>query len=742
MTEISGNRIQRLDNLTANQIAAGEVIERPVSVVKELIENAIDAQSSRIKVEIQDGGLGQIRITDNGSGIYSRDLPLAVERHATSKLRKIRDLDSLQTLGFRGEALASIASVAALEIVTRKKEEVQGSRLFVQGEEAKPVIGAAGCPVGTRITVEHLFFNTPARLKFMKTPGYEGGLIHDLLIQMALGYPEIDFRLESQGKKILDTAGVNTVPDLIQLFYGKEARGALTPLEALVSQSRVEGFVTAPPYSRGTRKGLHIFVNGRRVSVKDMQWSIERAFEFLLPKGRFPVAVLQFGIPGELLDVNVHPGKLEVRINDKGLFASLTRVIRMGISGGQLLPDAGELGGAAGGGANAEQTIGKLGNLEKKRAGTNVPVGKGLTGARQQSFGHGRGGIQTRDWEGLYRLPAEGEAELGRLLWDHKAGGFPEPQAFASGTEEKPASAGSGGQGQRRPETGEAGKPLRGLDEGEREGEVSAGAGSLASHEGLSFAMPPARHREPLEPGLWQALEHLEDKSPEETKHKWGVAVHTKTLQQMARAVRPEDFCFRREVSFRVIGQLHDTFILAEVEAGLLIVDQHVAHERILYETFLAREEEQENQGTKAAQLLAIPVSVNLTSLEEEILVKNIMVLNDMGLILERFGPRSYLIRSLPAGQKSLDGDMFKDLLAQLAEAGGKTEAREARDRLLVMMSCKQAVKANTPLSEKEMLALLQGLQKCRHPMTCPHGRPIMYLLPFNRLLSAFGRSL
>lgn len=683
-------RIHRLDNLTANQIAAGEVIERPVSVVKELIENSIDAGSTRIKVEIREGGLEQIRITDNGRGIYSEDLPLAVERHATSKLNRIQDLDNLRTLGFRGEALASIASIAALEIVTRRAEDARGSRLFVQGEEQEPVIGAAGCPEGTRITVERMFFNTPARLKFMKTPGYEGGLIHDLLIQMALGYPEIEFCLENQGKKILDTAGINSVPDLIELFYGKDARGALAAAMAPVSESRLSGYITAPPYSRGTRKGIHVFVNGRRISIKDMQWSIERAFEFLLPRGRFPVAVLQFQIPGHLLDVNVHPGKLEVRINDKGLFSSLTRVLKQAISGGQLMPDAGVLGGACGGGngdgAGENSEKGRMsGDLVNRTSVSNEFSGKAA--GRQQSFGCQPTGMRTRDWEVLYNFPAQGEKEIGALLEE------PESPAARSGAEAGP-------------DLQRAGEGCRGIDQ-----------------------------------CLFEKIEHLDDKSPEETKNKWGVAVHTETLRQMARAAEPEDFFFGPEISFSIIGQLHDTFILAEVDSGLLVVDQHVAHERILYERLTAKEETLE-LGVKAAQMLALPVSVTLTSMEEEILVKNIMTLNDMGLILERFGPREYVIRSLPAGQRSLAPDMFKDLLAQLAEAGGRVEAQEARQRLLVMMSCKQAVKANTRLSEEEMLALLTGLQKTSHPMTCPHGRPIMYLLPFNRLLRAFGRSL
>ncbi|MEA4892878.1 MAG: hypothetical protein VB085_10005 [Peptococcaceae bacterium] len=423
------------------------------------------------------------------------------------------------------------------------------------------------------------------------------------------------------------------------------------------------------------------------------------------------------------------PGKLEVRINDKGLFSSLTRVLKQAISGGQLLPDTGDLGGAAGGknGFSAERT--------------NVLEGKTRKSAQgQQSFKNFNdqpGGFQTREWEQLYNFPARGEGELAEALPPDEAGRSGDGSgSFGSALAGENSCLGTGAADTYAAGTAAADALCAGADFNAAEGgagkdeENASPAGERRSFACRACENPDAR------------LCCLEERSPEETKNRWGVEVHTKTLQQMARACEPENFIFNPGIRFKIIGQLHDTFILAEVDSGLLVVDQHVAHERIIYEQLTAKEQILEGEGPKAAQMLAIPVSVSLTSLEEEVLVKNIITLNDMGLILERFGPRSYVIRSLPAGQRVLDPDMFKDLLAQLAEAGGRAEAQEARQRLLVMMSCKQAVKANTRLSEEEMLALLQGLQKTRNPMTCPHGRPIMYLLPFNRLLRAFGRSL
>lgn len=686
------NRIQRLDNLTANQIAAGEVIERPVSVVKELVENAIDAGSTKIKIEIREGGLSLIRIIDNGSGIPGQDLPLAVERHATSKLRQIQDLDDLTTLGFRGEALASIASVAALEIITRKTGEIQGHCLRVKGEEEEPVISKAGCPEGTSITVEHLFFNTPARLKFMKTPGYEGGLIHDLITQLALGYPAIDFRLENQGKMILDTAGINNTEDLVELFYGKEARQALVPLESAVSKGRLRGWITAPPYSRGTRKGFHVYVNGRRISVKDMQWSIERAFEYVLPKGRFPLAILAFQLPGELLDVNVHPGKLEIRINDPDLNPSITRVLRTAISGGQLLPDAGKLGMAAGIG---NSPIAQSAKNDSVAAGTAQGGPGFFSGSSAAKSGGGQISFAqpVRQWETLYSFTAEGEDQLNRLV-----------DANAFSLSEEPA----------------------GLKPADLE------AASLASPQS-AYAAPESQDDRAESANLFAGLE---EKTAGLLPGQWGVSSHNKSMQALAADWRREDFFFGPDVEFTIIGQLHATFILAEVKAGLLVVDQHVAHERIIYERLLTKSRQKET----AAQMLMQPISLSLTTGEEEVLIRHILLLNDLGLIVERFGPRQYVLRSVPAGQ-TMDQSMFRELLEKLAEGGGGNDLEQAKQALLIMASCKSAVKANTVLSRQEMAALLGGLQQTCHPMTCPHGRPIMYLLPYHRLIQAFGRS-
>ena len=665
------SRIERLGEITVNQIAAGEVVERPVSVVKELIENALDAGSDRIKVSARDGGLSMIRVTDNGAGIDSRDLPLAVERHATSKLRNINDLENLSTLGFRGEALASVASVSRMEIQTRRRGETAGYSLTVSGADQKAKIEKTGCPEGTQVTVEHLFYNTPARLKFMKTAGYEGGLIHELIIQLALGYPEVGFIFENNGKIIVDTNEINQAEDLIGLFYGKEAKAALVPVRGTASKAMMSGWISAPPFSRGTRKAYHVFINGRWISVKDCRWPIEKAFEYTLPKGRFPVCVLHFRIPASLLDVNVHPGKLEVRINDPGFYPGITSTLRLAISGGGSAPEL-ELGSYSGPGGIPGGTPGSApGNSSGSLPGSSLSGTLGGTPVSSQSRSPSSStpSYQSKisQWETLFDISSLGERALDELLKEDAR-----DESVVSQSEERDSD--------------------------------------------CDKTFEDSRMRSDPVDG-------------------WGVEKHNAFLNSLAREQARGDFVFDKRVNFKVLGQLKDTFILAQTDEGLLIADQHVVHERIIYEELLKR-----NGQNAPAQMLIKPIRLDLTTGEEECLIQNIISLSDSGLVFERFGPRQYLLRSEPAGY-SVDEIMIRELLETLDGEKKVDPIASARQALMIMSACKAAVKANTSLTNGEMTALLRGLRETMYPMTCPHGRPIMYLLPYKRLIQAFGRA-
>jgi DNA mismatch repair protein MutL len=635
------SRICRLDTFTINQIAAGEVIERPVSVVKELIENALDAGAKTVRVEVRDGGLKQIRVTDDGVGMSPEETALSVQRHATSKLRQIEDLDQLATLGFRGEALPSIASVSKIEILTREHDRDQGTRLRLSGDSPADA-APAGAPPGTAVTVEDLFFNTPARLKFLKTPGYESGLIHDLVIQFAMGFPGIAFKFENQGKLILDTAGIERLEELVELFYGQEGRRALVQLDGQASKARVRGAVTRPPYARSNRKGYHFFINGRKVVSKELTRALENACYTLLPKGRFALAVLWADLPGEWVDVNVHPGKLEVRLRDTALSGALSAMIRDAFSRQFKAP-------------------------QYSRAFASEPrVDEG--------------------WRDFYRTGSTGSASAANQTGRTDGAPLfgvpnPSPVAWASPGEQADSTAWAS--------PGERADPAAWASPGE--------------HADLEdWASPSER----MNPALW--------------------AIPGEQADLAAEGLPP----------LKAIGQLRNMFILAEGDTGLYILDQHVVHERILYEQF----ERKHENGALEAQMLLTPISLELTVMEETLLLKQLPLLEDFGVIVESFGARHYLIRSAPSGLDKDPEVFFRDFLAELEADNLGQKPMNAKRDLLISLSCKKAVKAHWTLSLQEMQSLIDQLRLTRFPLICPHGRPILYELPYARLLQIFGR--
>jgi DNA mismatch repair protein MutL len=602
-------KVNLLDELTANQIAAGEVIERPVSVVKELVENSLDAGAHNILVEIRDGGLTLIRVSDDGVGMSEEDLCLAIKRHATSKLQSIDDLQNLYTLGFRGEALPSITAVARVEIFTREKEAPAGTKLRIEGGDIKEIT-PAGSPVGTTVSVTDLFYNTPARRKFLRPPGYEGSLIHELLLQLALSHPEINFRLLNQGREVLNTKGINRLEDLLTHFYGNNVREALIKIEGKASQSHVRGFVTGAAYHKVNRSAIHFFINHRRIISRELMKAVEEAYANTLPKGRFPVAVLHINLQPSLIDVNVHPSKLEVRIRDSSFSKDLCL----------LLKD----------------------NLQ-----TNLSLPKFLISIKEPASFSPKPLPSQESWQDFY-----------------------------------------GWQGQAVPTKQEESK------------------------EESKFS-----YQDDVEKPVHTPPAQVQEKVPAFQHHTGGFTKEDLSL-------------------LKIIGQMADTFILAEGEDGLYIIDQHVAHERILYERLLKQAE----SGTVESQFLLQPVTLQLTALEEELIVEHILLLNDLGIILEYFGPRCYLLRAVPAGVDEDPGDFFFQLLQELSNKVKKLTPADIKKEVLLVASCKGAVKANQKLTLAEMTGLLHDLKNTDHPSTCPHGRPIFYRLTHTELLKAFRR--
>ncbi len=611
----------------ANQIAAGEVVERPASAVKELIENSLDAGATDIRVEVREGGRRLIRVQDDGCGIPAAEAALAFERHATSKIDSADDLSHITTLGFRGEALASIASVAQVSLLTRTRDEVAGTLIrMAEGREVERSLH--GAPPGASVTVEHLFANVPARLKFLKQPATEAAHIQQIVTRYALAYPERRFGLVSDGKLLFQSTGSGKPYDVLMKVYGLEMAREMLPIETNderrttaedVSSSivhrpssiGVSGYTSAPALHRGNRSYITLFVNRRWFQDTSIAYAVIQAYHTLLPVGRYPVAVIFIEMPPEDVDVNVHPTKAEVRFRESGaIYSAVQRAVRRTLVDRAPIPQVG-LGEPA------------------------APVGGGAAEPSAVSFG-GPAWAERRD------------ALLGAGRQQH---------LLPTADDHEPAS-------------------------GYRGAATPGGDAPPA-------AQSPVAGPQPLVPLL------------------------------------------------RVVGQLGATYIIAEGPDGMYLIDQHAAHERILYEQMLA-----EHAGNRlAVQPLLEPLLLDLSPEQAAVAAEELETLNQLGVDIEPFGGSSYLVRAVPALlNKDNPGAALVEIIDGLAAHTDLVDAtHEAR---LVTLICKRAaIKGNTPLNLAEMQELVRRLEACRSPRTCPHGRPTMIYLSNSDLARQFGRT-
>ncbi len=621
--------IQILPPEVAGKIAAGEVIERPASVVKELIENALDAGATEIRVEVRDGGQRLVRVADDGIGIPAAEAELAFARHATSKLRTADDLERIVTLGFRGEALASIAAVSQVTLLTRAQGETVGT--FLRLEEGRIVQREArGAPQGTIVTVENLFFNLPARRKFLRSPATEGGRIHEVVSHYALAFPERRFSLVSDGRLAFQTTGSGKMYDVLVKVMGLEtakqmlevgepqtlSRGMINhaPTQAL----RVSGYVSTPSLNRASRAHITLFLNRRQIQDRNLAYAVIQAYHTLLPVGRYPIAILLIEMdPGEV-DVNVHPAKAEVRFRDaSGVFQAVQKAVRRALADQAPIP-----------------TIGSAAALSRPFFSSSTPSS-----------------------------PEEG----------------------------------------RRP---------RGEERSWGESE-----GPTASQMALDLHRPVPQDDEPLFPLPTTAPTQRSDSDSQ---------------AEAGRASPPTT----RIPPLRVLGQMGQMYIVAEGPEGMYLIDQHAAHERVLFERLLA---ERAKAGVLSQNLLE-PAIVELTPAQAAILNEAWDALAGVGFVMEPFGGTTFLLRAVPAILAQADPvRSLLDVIAGLAEGEDLVgEAIEARVALIV---CKQgAVKAGQVLSLAEMQQLVRQLEATRLPRTCPHGRPTMLHLSAAQLAREFGR--
>ncbi len=658
-------KISVLDQDTINQIAAGEVIERPSSVVKELVENAMDAGATAITVEIRDGGIDFIRVTDNGSGFLREDIPLAFLRHSTSKIRGVEDLLCIGSLGFRGEALSSIAAVAKVELVTCASGQTVGSRYRIEGG-AEIDLQEVGAPEGTTIVVRDLFYNTPVRRKFLKSSAAEGAYISDLMQRLALSHPDVSFRMIVGGQTKLHTAGSHNLKDIIYSAFGREVAANLISLHAEGNILSVQGYIGKPLIARGNRSYEIYFINGRYIRSNIINKAIEDGYKGFLMQHKYPLTVLHLRVEPEFLDVNVHPTKMELRFRgEQEIYSFLTQAVRDALFGRELIPKA-ELPEPPRPVAGAESGL---------SAGKDSPVEKESRGEVKKDAGR----------ESVLRRES-----------------VPEP--FET----------------HRLEALKLAPPLASPRNPDVLRETAAyGAGTAEIHE--------AQKSQEMQPQAQEAKEKTaKEKAVEDI-------VYTQQNLFEERLITPEN-----KPQFRLIGQLFDTYWLLQAGKEFLIIDQHAAHEKVLYE----RTMERLSRETIPAQQLAPPLILTLSPLERETVESNRAIFEKMGFSIEPFGGREYAVYSVPDHLFGIaDRDLLTEMIDELSAEGGRATLTLLTERV-ASASCKAAVKGNSQLSFAEADELLSELLTLKNPYTCPHGRPVIISMSQYELEKKFKRVL
>lgn len=682
------SKIHVLNQDTINKIAAGEVIERPMAVVKELTENAIDADANAITVEVKDGGKALIRMTDNGVGMNEEDVRLAFTPHATSKIDDAEDLLRVSTLGFRGEALASISSVSQLEMVTKTRNELMGCRYEADGGKER-TLEAVGCPDGTTILVRNLFFNTPARLKFLKSSPTEAGYINTLIERLALSHPDISFRFINQNQTKLHTSGNGNLKDVIYHIYGKDITSNLLEVDASEVSCQVKGFISKPIISRGNRNYMNYFINGRYIKSSTIHKAIEDAYQPYTMQHRYPFTVLHFTVAPELVDINVHPQKMEIRFSDaQGIYQSVYHAISEALKHREFIPEVSLA-------SPASQPVPKKGQATAKPVREPEMFEK----KRMQS-------VQI-----LEEIKKQDEILKQQGIMRESAVYGKQDRADASKIMDDVSDMES---------TKAAGNAVPNIRQTE---EAVSTAPNIGQTEEAGSTAPNIGQVEIVE-NIVQNTEHTK-----EVKYN----VHNPVQESFFdKGILSEQA--QKEV--KIIGQVFDTYWILQYDNAMYMVDQHAAHEKVLYERFM----KQFSEKKPMVQLLQPPVVLTLTMQEEQAVKEHMSVFEELGYQIEPFGGREYVVNGVPAHLPQIGNE---ELLKEVIDAMVDEHSRPTPDILkdkIASMSCKAAVKGNNRLPREQMEELLRELMTLENPYHCPHGRPTMIKMTKTELDKKFKR--
>lgn len=682
------SKIHVLNQDTINKIAAGEVIERPMAVVKELTENAIDAGAGAITVEVKDGGKALIRMTDNGVGMNEEDVRLAFTPHATSKIADAEDLLRVSTLGFRGEALASISSVSQLEMVTKTRNELMGCRYEADGGKER-TLEAVGCPDGTTILVRNLFFNTPARLKFLKSSPTEAGYINTLIERLALSHPDISFRFINQNQTKLHTSGNGNLKDVIYHIYGEDITSNLLEVDASEVSCQVKGFIGKPIISRGNRNYMNYFINGRYIKSSTIHKAIEDAYQPYTMQHRYPFTVLHFTVAPELVDINVHPQKMEIRFSDaQGIYQSVYHAISEALKHREFIPEVSL--------ASSDSKP-----VPKKGQATAKPVREPemFEKKRMQSV----------------QILEEIKKQDERL----KQQGMMQETAVYGKRDNTETS--------------------KGMDASSDMEPIQA-AGSAVLNIGQAEATKNTVQNIEQTKAAGNTVPNME-----QTENAPNTVPHTERTNEVRYNVHDpvqESFFDKGILSeqaqkeVKIIGQVFDTYWILQYDSAMYMVDQHAAHEKVLYERFMR----QFSEKKPIVQLLQPPVVLTLTMQEEQAVKEHMSVFEELGYQIEPFGGREYVVNGVPAHLPQIGNE---ELLKEVIDAMVDEHSRPTPDILkdkIASMSCKAAVKGNNRLPREQMEELLRELMTLENPYHCPHGRPTMIKMTKTELDKKFKR--
>lgn len=690
-------QIEVLDEQTIDKIAAGEVVERPSSVVKELVENAIDAKATAITVEIKEGGTSLIRITDNGCGIEAAQIPIAFYRHSTSKIRKVEDLVRISSLGFRGEALSSIAAVAQVELITKTPEQFTGSRYLIEGGK-EVSLEEIGAPNGTTFLVKNLFYNTPVRRKFLKSAQTEAGYVNDLMERIALSHPEISFKFINNGQIRLHTSGNGKLKDIIYHIYGRDIAANLLEIHAEYEGFSVDGFIGKPIIARGNRNFESYFINGRYIKSTLIAKALEDGYRGFMMQHKYPFTVLTISLDGTLVDVNVHPNKMELRFsNGEILYQQLAALLSTRLRESELIPKVT---------VHEEKKQEKRPQIQPQEAPEPFEQ-KRLERLRaavaKDSPYERKYPERNRPETGTSGQETAGQASVLReqiTYGTEYPGSFPVEQKVLC--EEKTDSSE--------------------MQKQEKNGEVFFS-------ESVNRDSQEVLAEHVLQQTLFDAAEQKAEEQ-EDTGGSDFSDADLKSKQEwklLSKQARPHH---------RIIGQLFETYWLVEYQEQFYMIDQHAAHEKVLFERTMKAYREKEF----TSQMISPPIILSLTMQEDVLLKKFLPEFEKLGYEIEHFGGKEYAVNAVPGNLYGLNG---QSLLLELMDGLGNMSEKDTPDLVvekIASMSCKAAVKGNQKLSRPEIEHLIDELLTLENPYFCPHGRPVIVSMTKYEIEKKFKR--